>query len=255
MKKLINTKSINENYNLLSNIIDPFISELSKDKLKNQQKILETCHLGKFLIFFDGDLNISKLSEKPDFILTDGQIKIGLEHQIAVNFGPKEREGFFKNIFDKAEEHLKTDDSLPNFLANCHIKPYVNFKINQKEELIETVQIVIKEFVLNNRLLDNPIIDKIFKSPHSHKNINANLGAWWRQDITPEIVEKAVKKKEQKLVDYQQDGIQEQWLLIVIGSNGESSYDMNENFELKLETNFDRVYILEDFLNNLYQLK
>ncbi len=255
MKKIVNIKSINENYKLLGEIINPFITELSKDRLKNQQKILETCHLGKFLIFFNGNLNISELSEKPDFIITDGQCKIGLEHQIVVNFGPKKREGFFKNIFEKAEEHLKTDNSIPNFLANCYIKPYANFKINQKVELIETVRIVIKEFVLNDKLLDNPIIDRISKSPHSQKSINANLGGWWRQDIAPEIVEKAIKRKEKKLVTYRREGILKQWLLLVIGSNGESSYDMNENFELELETNFDKVYILEDFSNNLYELK
>ncbi|WP_026753034.1 hypothetical protein [Sediminibacter sp. Hel_I_10] len=255
MRKITNNNSIEENYNFLEDIIDSHISELLKDRIKNQQKILEICHLGKFLIFFNGDLNISQISEKPDFILNDGKIKIGLEHQIIVDFKPKEREGFFKNIFDRAEELLKADNTLPNFLANCYIKPYVNFKINQKEELIETVRVIIKEYVLNNNLPDNPIIDRITHTPHSQKSVSSNLGAWWRKDISAKIVEKAVGKKEKKLVNYRKTGILEQWLLLVIGSTGESSYDMNKDFEMELKTNFNRVYILEDFYNNLYQLK
>lgn len=255
LKKLVNIKSKSENYKLLEDIISPFIDELSKDKIKNQQKISETCHLGKFLIFFNGELEISKLSEKPDFILTNGQNMIGLEHQIIVDFGPKEREGFYKNIFDKAELDLKADETIPNFLANCYIKPYAKFKINQKEELIEIVKIVIKEYVLTDELMDNPIIDRIFKSPHSQKSINANLGGWWRKDITTEIIEKAIKKKEDKLAHYQKNEIIEQWLLLVIGSNGESSYDMDEKLKFNSETDFDKVYVLEDFNNNLFELK
>ena len=62
LEKVTNIKSISENYGLLRTLIDPFLSELENDPLKNRQKILETCHLGKFLIFFNSELSISELS-------------------------------------------------------------------------------------------------------------------------------------------------------------------------------------------------
>lgn len=80
-----NNKSIINNYNLLSNLINPFISELKINQSKNQQKILEVCHVGKFLIFFENQIQIDSLSEKPDFILNFNNEKIGLEHQIVID--------------------------------------------------------------------------------------------------------------------------------------------------------------------------
>lgn len=255
LKKLSNIKSIHENYQVLDDLIDPYVSELLTDRIKNRQKILELCHLGKFLIFFDGKYQINEVTERPDFIITDGIKLIGLEHQIIVEFDAKAREGFFQNIFDQAEEKLKTDSDLPNFLANCYVMPYANFKINQKEELIETVRKVVKEYILNDNLIENPIIERISKMPHSQKSVNVNLGAWWTKDITKKLVEEAIKNKQEKLLNYQQEGIDEQWLLIVIGNTGDSSYDMDKNLKADLNTDFSKVFILEDFRNNLYQLK
>ena len=255
MKKLSNLKSIDGNYQLLYNLIDPYFSELLTDQTKNQQKILELRHLGKFLIFFNGKYKINEITERPDFIITDGIKHIGLEHQIIVDFDAKAREGFFQNIFNQAEKKLKTDSDLPDFLANCYVMPYANFKINQKEELIETIRKVVKEYILSDTLIENPIIDRILKMPHSQKSINVNLGAWWTKDITKKLIEDAIKNKQEKLLNYQKKGIEEQWLLIVIGNTGDSSYNMDKNLKAEINTDFSKVFILEDFRNNLYQLK
>jgi len=249
VKKLSNTKTIQENYIILGEKINPFL-----ENLKNKQKILELCHLGKFLIFFN-ELSILELSEKPDFILSDNNEKIGIEHQIIVNQKPKEKEGFYKNIFEKANDILKENTELPNFLANCYVKPYVNFKLNQKNYLIEIIVSVVKEYVLNNYLIENPLIESIFKTPHSQKSVNVNLGAWWENKITKEIIIDAVDKKEKKITEYKKKKTDKQWLLMVIGGTGESSYNMDEKIELVLETKFDKVFILEDLYNNLYQIK
>ena len=36
---------------------------------------------------------------------------------------------------------------------------------------------------------------------------------------------------------------------------GESSFEIEKQFDISLETKFDKVYILEEFKMNLYQLK
>lgn len=249
IKMLKSNKSIPESYDLLRKLIGEHL-KLHSDR----KKTLEICHAGKFLLFFD-DLEIEQVTEKPDFILFDGKNKIGLEHQIIVERKSKEREGFFKNIFELAENELQQDIELPNFLASCHIEPYTIFKINQKDYLVETVKMVIKEYVINNNFVENPIIENIFLQPHSQKNIYANMGAWWPKNITKEILENSVKKKESKVSSYRENGIGKQWLLLVIGSSGDSSFEMDKNLKLEIETEFDKVFIMEDIRNTLYELK
>lgn len=250
MKKvLINNKSIPENYELLGKLINKYL-----DLFPDKQKTLEICHTGKFLLFFDS-LKIEQVTEKPDFILFDGKNKIGLEHQIVVETKSKEREGFFENIFELAEIGLKQDKELPNFLASCYIQPYANFKLSEKDYLVETVKKVVKEYVINNNFIENSIIERIFIQPHSQKSIHANMGAWWQKNITLETIENSIKKKESKIKSYKEKGINSQWLLLVIGGSGDSSFEMDEKLNLEMTTEFDKVFVLEDFRNVLYVLK
>lgn len=254
MKIIENNKSVLENKNTFGELINSHLKPLLTDRRKNQQKILEICHVGKFLMFFENNFEISKVTEEPDFILTNGTELVGLEHQILVDNKSKEREGFFKNIFDLAELELKKDNSLPNFLANCNIKPYTNFKLSEKEELISTIVRVVKKYVLTDILVENTIIESIWKMPHSGINISENLGAWWQKDLTNEILTKAVKKKERFISKYIKNSSEKQWLLIVIGSNGESSYLIDRNMKYNVKSEFDKVFVLEDFNNNLYEI-
>lgn len=246
---LKNTKSISESYDLLETLIGKHLESHT-----SKQKTLEICHAGKFLLFFE-NLIISQVSEKPDFILFDGKEKIGLEHQIIVEPKSKEREGFFKNIFAQAETELQQDTELPNFLADCHIGYYTTYKLNQKEKLIEMVKNIIKEYVLNNNFIENPIIERISLQSHSQKNIHANMGAWWQKNIPKETLESAIIKKDTKVSSYRENGVQKQWLLLVIGSSGDSSFEMDKDLKLEIETKFDKIFVLEDFKNILYGLK
>lgn len=255
MRIIENNKSVSENKRYLGELIDSHLEPLLTDRRKNQQKILEICHVGKFLMFFENDFEISKVNEKPDFILTNGTELVGLEHQILVDSKSKEREGIFKTIFDLAELELKRDNSLPNFLANCYIVPYANFKLTEKKELVATIVRLVKKYVLTDVLEENQIIERISKMPHSGINIYENLGAWWQKDLTNEILSKAVKKKEKLLSNYKENSTEKQWLLIVIGGNGDSSYLIDRSMKYDLESEFDKVFVLEDFNNNLYEIK
>lgn len=248
-KMLNNNRSISKNYELLGELINEHLN-LNTDK----QKTLEICHAGKFLMFFD-NLKIHKVTEKPDFILINGNEKIGLEHQIIVETKSKEKEGFFENIFSQAEIELKDDKKLPNFLASCYIKPYINFKLNEKKYLIKIIKKVIEEYVLYENFIENPIIESISIQPHSQKNIYANMGAWWQKNITLEVLENSIKKKETKISSYKETGINIQWLLLVIGGSGDSSFEMDKDLKLEMKTKFDKIFVLEDLRNMLYELK
>lgn len=256
MKVIENIKSVTENYTLLGSLIDVFLDQLKEHKLKNRQKILEVCHVGKFLMFFNNKIQIDQLFEQPDFILVnESRVKIGLEHQLIIDPKSKEREGFFENIFSKAELEIQSEKDMPNFLANCYIKPYTNFKLQEKKKLVEIIKAVIKEYVLNENFIENPIIDRISKMPHSHKNITANLGGWWYKNVNSELILNGIKKKEKKINEYRKNSVDEQWLLLVLGTTGESSFEMDKSLNLNPKTDFNKVYILEDFNNKLYEIK
>ncbi|MCK4406667.1 MAG: hypothetical protein KAT33_02790 [Bacteroidales bacterium] len=255
MKKITNRKSISENWDYLGALVDDVLSELKDDSYKNRKKILEVCHVGKLLMFFENNLKIEKLREEPDFIITDKQSRIGLEHQIVVDQQSKEKEGFVGNLFLLAEKELKKDKDLPNFLANIYIHPYFSGKVNDKKWLVNEICRIVKHYILKKELIENEIIEGISSMKHSQINLSANLGGWWQKEISEEIIQKAVIKKEKKIEAYISNTNLPQWLLLVIDSIGESSYRFENNFEPKIETKFEKVFLLEDFCNNLYELK
>lgn len=254
MKKLPLNKdysSIN-NYN---NLIDDFLKELKEESHKNHQKIIELCHVGKFLMFFENEYKIEKLGEEPDFILTSREGRIGLEHQILVDKKSREKEGFFDNLCRLAERELKNDKTLPNFLANIYANPFFDGKVNNKQKLVNEICQIVKTYIQTGELLENEIIDAIFSMDHSQISLSPNLGAWWQKEIKGELIKNAVEKKEGKIYNYLNKANIPQWLLIVIGGVGESSYIFENDFDLTIETKFNKVFILEDFSTNLYEIK
>lgn len=251
MKKIINQN----NERSFESFVDKFLKPLDYSNRTNKQKILEICHAGKFLFLLDEDYAIHDVSEKPDFILKGQNNYIGLEHQTVVDEKSREREGFFQNIFQIAELEIQKDSNLPNFLASCSLIPYINFKLNEKKKLINIVVSTVKEYVLTGILQENPIIESISSSEHSQISVYVNMGAWWQKDITQEIIQRAIDKKDKLVLNYNSEITSEQWLLLVIGSTGESSYRIDRLKSLKIESKFDRVYIMEDIYSNLYQLK
>lgn len=254
MKKKVENIYSREFEKLTDKFINPLINS---DKKIDKQKIIEICHTGKFLMLLDNDTEIFKVQERPDFILKNNAKLFGLEHLIIIDEQSRQREGYFYNIFELAEKIIQQDKSLPNFLATCYLIRNAMFTINQKKELVDLIVTIVKHFVKTNELVKNPIIESISIQPHSQINVGVNLGAWWQKDVTQDIIQSSINKKDKLIDKYKfSKKLIEKWLLLVVGGIGESSYrvDRLEN-NSKIESKFDRVYILEDFYMNLYRLK
>jgi hypothetical protein len=236
-------------------LIQSSLDKLQSDNCKNKQKTLEVCHLGKLLLFLQNQYWIEKLFEEPDFIITNRSNRIGLEHQIIIDKEAKEKEGFFTNLCELAEKELQKDNSLPNFLANVYAHPSFNCKINDKRKIVNDICQLIRLQIRTGEVPENDIIDRIFSMKHSKISICANLGAWWQKEITGELIIDAIRKKETKINQYIRNTKSPQWLLLVIGSVGESSYRMGDKFSITVDTKFDKVFVLEDFYNRLFEIK
>ncbi|HWA35973.1 MAG TPA: hypothetical protein VG737_17640 [Cyclobacteriaceae bacterium] len=254
MRAISNNKVVGENLNVFKQHIDGFVGKLRANPTKNRQKILEVCHVGKFLTIL-GYGSIERLSEHPDFIINiDGQ-SIGLEHHVVLNSSYKEKEGYFQNIFSIAETLIQSDDEIPNFHSNCWLKDDLTFRLNEKSEKIDEIVMVVKHFIVHGTLLPNSVIAEMDRQPHDRKSISPNFGSWWQAQITSEILMSAISKKEQKIPNYIVHSSLHQWLLLVIGGLDNSSYEVMTDIDFEIVSRFDKIFLLEDFRGRLFQLK
>ena len=245
----------NYNRNLLEKKVNKFIEPLRADYEKNQKKIIEICHVGKFLSLLNNEININRIFEEPDFILNDGNKIIGLEHQVIINTGKIQIEGFYKNIFQKVEIKIQNEYPEYKFLANCYLKNNLLVELSRKEYLINEIYETVIEFLRSNILNDNEIIEDILVLPHKKVRLSTNFGGWTQKFISEDVIYSAINKKEKKISNYIDNCGKRQWLLMVIGGLGETSYEMDENLKLSFDSKFDEIYIIEDFNNVLYKIK
>jgi hypothetical protein len=256
MRHVENRDLVTDNTPSLNDIIDPILTELESNPNKNKKKILEVCHTGKFLMLAGGGLKIERVLEMPDFIIRSGNSLIGLEHQIVIDAVSKEKEGFIENIFDIAESELATEVGLPNFLANCWLHHDLDFKLADKRMLVDEVKRVVKEFIWNGSIPSNVLINDMSLQRHSMKSLSPNMGAWWQKRITAEIIEDSVSRKESKIESYVRNTkLDEQWLLLVIGSVKNSSYEIDSDISVNIKTKFNKVFLMEDFRARLFEIK
>jgi hypothetical protein len=248
----INFKNLKE---IIGQKITHHLVDLDRTKKDEKQKILELCQIGKLLATYYSDFNIITVSEKPDFLISNGQTTVGLEHELILDSKSKEKEGFYENICEKVEARLKGDSDLPNFLVNLYLKENISLKIQDKNSIIDKFSEIVKQIVLDGEMKENDFIQRATKMKHSGKSVNPNFGAYWQKSITEDLVLEFIEKKESKIDFYRQNSVPTQWLVLVIGSNGRSSFEVNALFIVDIKTKFDKVFLYEDFGNNLYELK
>ena len=96
MKLIENKQRVFGNGAKYESMIGTGLNQLRTDPVRNQKKIIELCHVGKFLMLLGEHSTIVRLSETPDFIVSVKGEQIGLEHQIVIDPESKEREGFIE---------------------------------------------------------------------------------------------------------------------------------------------------------------
>lgn len=261
--------SNNEENSLISkyrDLVEPHLKDLDDSISSQRKKIIEICHIGKFLIHLD-NYCIERVQERPDTIIKNGSELIGLEHEVILDQSFKNIEGYFENLARQVENlFLKSEYS--NFQANIHFN--TSYPIKTKEKSMHSKLIFnmvhscldCSDYQLHGFMTENyfdyedvGIINKITLMKHSLISVNSNCGAWWQKQLKADILKKSIKLKEAKLPTYLESGISKQWLLLVIGSLNGSSYEIDQTFEVNVNSGFDKIFLLEDFRNNLYEIK
>lgn len=242
---------------IYNSLIEPHIQLLNAELKRDRKKIVELCHVGKFLMLYGSNLKIETLFEEPDFIIKNNDTLIGLEHQIIINEKEKCNEGMIETLFEQIEIEFQKQKLFPNILINCWLNSNYYIRINEKENLKNEIKKIIETYVTKGFLMKHPLFNDISSMPHSQININANFGCWWQARITEKLVLNAISKKEKKLKEYRKntDANIAQWLLLVINTSGKSSYSILENLEVNVASDFDKIFILEDLNTSLYEVK
>jgi hypothetical protein len=255
MKEISSNLDFNKTHEKLGKKINAHLVNLDRTKKDDKQKILELCQVGKLLATYFDDYEIIELREEPDFLISNGPKSIGLEHQMVIDFKSKQEEGFYENICEKVEQNLASDNSIPNSLVNLFLHNTLSFKVSDKSRLIRELTNIVKTFILSGELIQSEIIKSAHKMPHSGISVNANFGAYMQKNITNDHVLQAISRKEAKLKNYTNNIEGDQWLVLVIGGTGESSFEVNQLLDVSINSKFDKIYLYEDFANKLFELK
>jgi hypothetical protein len=258
MIKLIRKGTDATNFDYYSDLINSTTSKFDQNWACYDQLVLETCHMAKFLSQLDDNIRTVQKFEKPDFIIKWENRVIGLEHEVLVHSDSKLREGSLSDLVKELEKEYRKIHPDQKILLTIYPQPYLSFRKVDKPKIIKEILHLIETFLSFNQLPENNYIERFFLQPHSKLSFNCNLGGWWQKSIDNQSLHNAIKKKEKKINEYKfNSGTKEQWLLVVIGSVGESSYAIEsiEAFQFSTDSSFDRIFLLEDFRANLYEIK
>ncbi len=230
---------------------------LDENNNNDSKKILELCQFGKLLSTYFNDYNILDGNrEEPDFIIENNSGKIGVELMRIVDENAKSEEGYFESICNTAVKILQEDSAFPNFLANVYIQPNLSKSQNLKKHYTKILVESVRELVLTGNIKKNELLSSARFMKHSRKNIHPNFGAYIQKSISEEQIISSIKTKEKKLSTYIKNSVQSQWLILTIGNVGHSSFEVDETFKLnEICTDFNRVFLYEDFNNKLFELK
>jgi|WetSurMetagenome_2_1015567.scaffolds.fasta_scaffold00268_9 hypothetical protein len=258
MIKIIKEKTSPQQIDCYSQYIDQIIGNKESNDPSYSKRVLETCHIAKFLTILDSTIEIFSKSENPDFIIRKKGKLIGVELETIVNQEFKKIEGSLKSLIADVEKEYKRTHSNEKRLFNIYLNDSIHYSKSNKTALVNKLLEIINYYSENQTLIENDLISDILMMDHSRLDFVFNTGAWWQRTLEIEPLLNAIHKKESRIDEYKlNSGADEQWLLLVIGGLGESSYEIGstEFLNQPIDSKFNKVFILEDFLANIYELK
>lgn len=255
-------------------IIKDYKAFLLKNKAK-EDKYEEAYDMGKFLISLVGEYRLEiprSISSIPDFIVTDGIKRIGIEHTRLINHESKMLVKETQKILKKAEQQLLAHNSQLNQLINISINysklnlggkniAAERFTIREKDTIAAAIATYIKSLLTDDFPVSKPeFIEHISVSDLSEHPLNINLNEHYLAKSDFEnLFAKTVKAKEGKYYSYiNNSSLDELWLLIVAsGVSSASSYVLeSETSGNRLISQFDRIILFDNFSHdyiNVYQ--
>ncbi|MCB0494575.1 MAG: hypothetical protein KDC79_00440 [Cyclobacteriaceae bacterium] len=250
-----NKHSVDENLAKLRSLVEPFEEHYDLLIPRQRRKYEELKETAIFLILYSHDWDIVFDREEPDFILKNGNKYIGLEHTRIIDYSFKSTEGRIEDLFIRAQSILAKRKSVINRLMNIDIKSDFIPKKKNTDEYIRNICEVIENYLAKNILIESNIIENIRSMPHSHTSIYPNFGAWIETPVSYSLIIDKILEKEKLVPKYMANTGYKQWLLLVLGHGGQSSFSLREYIDQKISSPFDKIFILDLTLIKLFQIK
>jgi hypothetical protein len=243
-KLMVSTKTDQKN---LGKIIYPILDKFELEK----KEILEVCQIGKFVHKIDTEIRITDKPKppNPDFIIEYESKLIGLEHTQILT---KDASRYFKikTLLDYAE--LIFDKKYPDINVHATISilnDEWNYKQSEKSTLAEKIADLVQWKILEMKFDLPEQITRIKTSKHSQVSFSYKEKNGQAENLSKERLEQEVQKKESKISEYKRSKteLSEYWLVLLIGSLSSVSYELNENVDYSMKSDFERVYLMTDF--------
>ncbi len=221
-----------------------------------EKEVLEVCHLANFIISYDESLKIIEKRESPDFVVEHHGNQIGLEIERLFNLDEVQNIKSKQDLFKKAAISFEAKHPEIKILANFWLNDGFTFRGNEKGLLIEEITDFTYELISGNKPTYPIYIKDVDIMKHSRVSLNFNEGAYMVDDLPPENLIEAINKKEAKVTEYKANtGFDSQWLLLVSGIGSESFGIKDVELPTKIKSQFEHIFLLEDFDARVTKIK
>ncbi|SDF56308.1 hypothetical protein [Cellulophaga baltica] len=240
----------------MSRVINSILDNYKLEK----KEVLEVCQIGKFVEVIDAEIQIVDKPKppSPDFIISyNGQI-IGLEHT-QIYSADRSRYLKIKTLLNNAEKKFREKYQDENLIASISVKnDEFDYKQKDKPKLTENIADYV--YWTKNRIefkLPN-FITEITTTKHDQVSFWFDEKNWNNAEyLTRERLHAEILKKEPKIQEYRnsKQNLSEYWLVLMIGSLSSVSYKLNESENYKMDSAFNRVYLMTDFDAKIIRIK
>lgn len=231
--------------------------------------------LFRFLLKDDFPSGKLQKSESPDFILNISTRKsIGIE-VIRLMDDDRSSHQYFPARYEKIKLELlqmvklKVEEKCQaRFHASFHFHPHLNENLNIDVESESLASLVIKNIEGQNLKQAFQYFshfnfkDKLLSSLSIFYHPEINTAEWELSDayllseLSPDIIESAIRDKEEKLYLYMRNRLEEYWLLIVMEINFNLiSWNLQNQIEnWKFRSRFNKVFLLARMSGKVFEL-
>lgn len=246
------TKEINFKKAIFTHLKPHLLSLKSSNNIRQKEKELND--LVKFIYYMGKSIEIIDVTtECPDFIIkVDGEL-VGIElTDVILNDKEKQKEGLLQKIFTQIELELQHDEESYRGIYRVDFRENITFNLEEQRQIKQE----IKDFI-QGKIYQYSLIESV------EKIVNSNLHIYHSEPFTAGNlkrvnVEKAINKKEKKLLNYRKNELSCIYLLLRLGGlSASDSYCFVEEdiINIPFPTNFQKIYLLDMYKSKIWELK
>lgn len=249
------------------------ISKFQTDELSDKRS-QELWHVGKFLSHLGENVKIVCHRDKPDFIISYEGRSSGLEHQRILKQSVSDSKAIEK-LISEAADVFKSNHPEINFTAAIY---WANLNFQFKKSDSERMKLEIADYVYqvynkigvedahsSAHIIESPGLLNIAKPEYLEKvhltqsdalDLYYNAGGYVISNIGQQTLNEEIARKEPLVNSYKSEShLSEQWLLLVLITTSPHSFHFPADGRFSITTSFDKVFVLEDFDNKVYEIK